>query len=260
MHTVSLVSRAWLTATDQQKRESLFKFIFIKFIVFDTKPTLGIHCAGICRLAKHDTLLSLIAIFSIINELNLYTDVSEMRSYTMKFKVRFAVICIWAIIVTILCQKLLCTCWSSDAPRNIETNDLIVVDESQFVPQTLLTEPAWKITEIKAQKIYENISYSEEWIKQNKDGSLEVQNMGKNEKYIVNSPRCKIPHILPFDDRYPLMREHFKREHFESCDHGNNRLTVFKDGVLRFDDKVRKKYYPSWKVRMHGFYRQQYAP
>ena len=54
------------------------------------------------------------------------------------------------------------------------------------------------------------ININEQWIKQYKDGSLEIEEMTKRDKYIVNSAKCKIPHILPFDTRYPLILKHFK--------------------------------------------------
>ena len=178
----------------------------------------------------------------------------QRRCNKMKFKALLVVISTCVIPMIILYHKLLSECRWNDTPNDLDQDDLTVVGESQFVQQNPV------VVSQKNTIGQQNLSYPEKWIKRNKDGTLQVKEMGTKEKYIVNSPRCKIPHILPFDDRYPLMREHFKTEHFESFDHGNNGLTVFKDGVLRFDDKVRKKYYPSWKVRMHGFYRQQYAP
>ena len=121
----------------------------------------------------------------------------QRRYNKMKFKALLVVISTCVIPMIILYHKLLSECRWNDTPNDLDQDDLTVVGESQFVQQNPV------VVSQKNTIGQQNLSYPEKWIKQNKDGTLQVKEMGTKEKYIVNSPRCKIPHILPFDNRYP---------------------------------------------------------
>ncbi len=62
---------------------------------------------------------------------------------------------------------------------------------------------------------------------------LQVDTSKKSLGFLINTTGCQHELILPFDERYPEIKEHFKILEPMKCGEGTPALTELHDGMLK---------------------------